>query len=367
MIREHCQQPQNQPFFLYVAYTTAHWPMHALESDIRRYQGVYDQGFEPIRKQRYQRAVEQGVLNPNWNLSPGAVNWDDVPHQEWDTRNMQVYAAMVDRMDQGIGRIVAELKQQDRFENTIIVYLQDNGGCAEAYGRRPNPPQSLEKPVAPMAADDLQFRIWPPMQTRDGRWVRTGPEANAGPEDSFVSYGQGWANVSNTPFRGYKHDGLEGGISSPLIIHYPQGIQAAQRNSIHDSPSHLIDIMPTLLEQAGIEYPAQYQGRDIHPLEGVSLTPLFTGGQLKRTQPLCFEHHGNLALRDGRWKIVSQYQRDQPRKWQLFDMENDRTELHDLATEHPDQLAKMVADWQRWADRVGVQDWPFESRSQSNQ
>ncbi len=367
-LQDHNAGHQSQPFFMYVSYTSAHWPMHAPESEIAKYQSVYDGGFDPIRERRYRRAIELGVLDDSWPMSPAAVNWENNKHKEWDVRCMEVYAAMVDRMDQGIGRIVDQLKKQNAFENTLIVYLQDNGGCAEGFGRASNAEKIAGQKFAPLGRDGLQTKIWPPMQTRDGRPVRTGPGTMPGGEDTFVGYGQGWANVSNTPFRGYKHDGFEGGISTPLIVHWPDGIQSQHRNSIVDQPTHLIDIMPTFLEVAAAEYPqtgvdpTTNQPESIQPTEGVSLTPLFRGDSIRRDQPLCFEHHGNLALRDGRWKIVSAYKKDQPTKWHLYDMQTDRTEQVDLADQHPDKLRELVDRWQAWADRVGVQKWPFKNK-----
>ena len=267
---------------------------------------------------------------------------------------------MVDRMDQGIGRIIDVLEKNGELDNTLVVYLQDNGGCAEGYGRASNSDKKDRFAFKPFGPDDLQTKIWPPMQTRDGRWVRTGPETMPGAEDTFVAYGLGWANVSNTPFRGYKHDGYEGGISTPFIVHWPAGVAEAQIGGVVHEPTHLIDIMPTVLQAAGGDYPAPTLGS--HSADGGSLLPLLAGQSLEREAPLGFEHHGNLALRDGRWKIVSAYRRDQPTKWELYDMDADRTELHDLASQHPEKLEEMVRQWQSWAKRVGVQPWPFENK-----
>ena len=368
-LKDHEATYKDDPFFMYVSYTSAHWPMHAPEEDIKKYDGFYDQGFDAIRLKRYQKAIELGVLDSSWPMSPVARDWSKNKNQEWDIRCMEVYAAMVDRMDQGIGRIVNQLKIQQDYDNTLIIYLQDNGGCAEGFGRASNAEKIAGKSFPPLGKNGLQTKIWPPMQTRDGRPVRTGPETMPGGEDTFVGYGQGWANVSNTPFRGYKHDGFEGGISSPFIIHWPDGIAVSQQGTIVDAPAHLIDIMPTLLNVAGIEYPLTYhtdvepkKEHQIKPVEGISLVPLFTGRPIKRSAPLGFEHHGNLALRDGQWKIVSAYRNNQPTQWHLYDMQADRTELNDLAEENPQKLAEMVAQWQVWADRVGVQKWPFKNK-----
>ena len=362
-LKDHFSEDGDKPFFMYVAYTSAHWPMHAPEKEVTKYDGVYDQGFDPIRKGRHQRAIEKGVLDPDWPMSPAAARWKDNENKEWDIRCMEVYAAMVDRMDQGIGNIVKELKNQNAFENTLIIYLQDNGGCAEPFGRKSNAKEIAGKTYKPLGRDGLQTTLWPPMQTRDGRPVRTGPETMPGTEDTYVAYGRGWANVSNTPFRGYKHDGLEGGISSPFIAHWPAGIDQEYHNLVIDSPAHLIDIMPTFLEISGTRYPTTYNDRPIKPVEGVSLRPMFNGGSIQRSEPLGFEHHGNLALRDGAWKIVSQYKPNKPRTWSLFNMQSDRTEQVDLAQQQPEKLDEMISKWQAWADRVGVQKWPFKNRN----
>jgi len=361
-VSDHLKQQSDDPFFLYVAYTSAHWPMHAPQEEIEKYQGVYDKGYEPIRKRRYEKAIQAGVLDKRWGMSDGAVSWEGFKHKEWDIRCMEVYAAMVDRMDQGIGRIINVLEKNGELDNTLVIYLQDNGGCAEGYGRASNADKKERFDFKPFGPDDLQTKIWPPMQTRDGRWVRTGPETMPGGEDTFVAYGVGWANASNTPFRGYKHDGYEGGISTPFVVHWPAGIPQSQRGGLVHDPTHLIDVMPTLLQTAQGDYPHEFAGHEIQPMEGKSLVPAFSGDAIQRSAPVGFEHHGNLALRDGRWKIVSAYRRDQPTRWELFDMDADRTELNDLADTHPKKLKEMVGKWQAWADRVGVQPWPFKNK-----
>ena len=359
-IADHCGDDKvaDKPFFLYVSHTSAHWPMHAPEADIAKYKGVYDQGYPATREARYRKALEMGVIDKKWAMSKG-LDWEGFQHKEWDIRCMEVYAAMTEVMDRGIGRIVDELKKQNLFNNTVVIYLQDNGGCAEGYGRANNSHQKDRFKFKPLGKDGLQTKIWPPMQTRDGRFVRTGPETMPGAEDTFVAYGPGWANASNTPFRGYKHDPYEGGIGTPFIVSWPRGIPTQRNGSIVHDVSHLIDLMPTFVELGGATYPAEYEGNKIQPMEGVSLVPTLGGKAIKRQAPLGFEHHGNLGLRDGKWKIVSMYRRDQPRTWELYDMEADRTELNDLAKKMPGKLDAMVAAWQAWADRVGVQPWPI--------
>lgn len=362
-MEDHAGEHGPKPLFLYVAYTSAHWPMQALPEDIARAKGRYDVGYDAIRQARFKRARELGVLDPRWEMSPTVGKWDSVKNREWEIQCMEVYAAMVESMDRGIGRIVAELKRQGRLENTLFVYLQDNGGCAEGLGRNSNADDMKDKVFSSLGPDELQTKIWPPMQTRDGRPVLTGPGVAPGGGDTYVAYGRDWANVSNTPFRGYKHDGLEGGISTPFIVHWPAGISSARRNAVVSSPAHLIDLMATCVSVSGASYPKEFKAENIQPMEGVSLVPAFLGRDLPRTAPLAWEHHGNSALRDGKWKIVTEYRANQSTKWELYDMEVDRTELQDLAATQPEKLQELVGKWQAWADRVGVQPWPLKERA----
>jgi len=262
---------------------------------------------------------------------------------------MEVYAAMVDNMDQGIGRVVAQLKQDGRLENTLILFLQDNGGCAEPMGRTA-PAAQPAKTLKPFGPDDLQPKIWPPMQTRDGRRVRQGSDVMPGPEDTYIGYGRNWANVSNTPFREYKHWVHEGGISTPLIVHWPSGIPKNRRGKLESQPGHLIDVMATCVDVAGARYPRELNGVRIQPMEGVTLAPAFGGKALNRKEPIFWEHEGNRAVRDGQWKLVAK--EDQP--WELYDMENDRTEMHNLATKNPQKLSDLASKWDAWAARASV-------------
>ena len=228
--------------------------MHALEKDIAKYRGKYDGGYEPIRQARFERARQLGLIDNQVKLSPAAGDWAQAKDKAWEARCMEVYAAMVDCMDQGIGRIVEELRRQKQFDNTLIFFLQDNGGCAEPMGRtdRSGQPPAELKPFGP---DDLQSQIWPPMQTRDGRWVRSGEGVMPGPPDTYIAYGRNWANVSNAPFREYKHWVHEGGISTPLIIHWPAGISAQRRGRLETASGHIVDLMATCVELAGAKYP----------------------------------------------------------------------------------------------------------------
>ncbi len=340
---------KKEPFFLYVAYTAAHWPLHALEKDIAKYKGKFDGGYDALRRARVEKMKQLGLVNPEWSITPTIGNWDAVSNKAWEARCMEVYAAMTDSMDQGIGRIVAQLKKDGRLDNTLIFYLQDNGACAETMGRQlqKNPPPANLKAMGP---NELQRKSGPPMQTRDGRWVKTGPAVMAGPADSYVGYGEAWANVSNTPFREYKHWVHEGGISTPLIVHWPKGIPGSRAGKLETQPAHLIDIMATCLDVSGAEYPKEFNGETIKPVEGVSLKPAFQGKSLSRKNPLYWEHESNRAIRDGKWKLVAM--EDSP--WELYDMEKDRTEMNNLASQHPEKVRELSAAWEAWARRADV-------------
>jgi arylsulfatase len=235
---------------------------------------------------------------------------------------MEVFAAQVDRMDQNIGKIVGTLRQEGQLDNTLIVFLQDNGGCDEPKGRNGR---------------------------KIPKGTRGGPSVMPGGPDTFIAYGRNWANVSNTPFKQYKHYVHEGGISTPLIAHWPAGIQ--RRGVMERQPGHLIDLMPTFVELAGATYPQEFGGKPTVPLPGVSLVPEFEGKPLARTRPIFFEHEGNRAIRDGKWKLVAKGIHG---PWELYDMRADRTEMHDLSAEQPQRVKDMAAAWHTWAQNSQV-------------
>ena len=347
-LQEHQKESADKPFFIYVAYTAAHWPMQALEKDIEKYKGKFDGGYEPERQARIKRLKELGLMDTNWNPAPTVGDWNSVKNKRAEARCMEVYAAMLDNMDQGVGRIIAELKKENRFENTLIFFLQDNGGCAEDTGRKPVKKAPKEN-LKPMKPDELQM-IAQPHQTRDGRPVRKGPNVIPGGADTFIAYGENWANVSNTPFREYKHWVHEGGISTPLIVHWPKGIPKERDGKLEKQPGHLIDIMATCVDVAGAKYPIELNGNKIKPMQGVSLVPAFNDRDLKRKEPIFWEHESNRAVRDGKWKLVAKA--DQP--WELYDMERDRTEMHDLAPKNPEKVKELAAKWDAWATRCDV-------------
>ena len=349
-IDQHADESPDDPFFMYVAYTAAHWPMHAKETDIAKYKGRYDEGYGAIRDARYDRAVELGVIRDSWELSPQAGDWENVQNREWELRCMEVYAAMIDSMDQGIGRIVDALQRNEQYDDTLIFFLQDNGGCAEGFGRRPRG-GITERPDAPtlppMAEGELQTEM-APTQTRDGYPVVMGPGIMPGPEDTYIGYGEGWANVSNTPFREYKHWTHEGGISTPLIAHWPAGIQ--RHGELEHQPGHLIDIMATCVDVSGTEYPESKDGMPIRPMEGRSLQAAFAGERIER-EGIFWEHEGNRAVRGVKWKLVAKGA-DGP--WELYDLDEDRSEIHDLADEHPEGVRELSAAWHAYARRAQV-------------
>ncbi len=351
-VREHGTRKPGTPFFLYVAYTAAHWPMHAPDEAVAKYRGRYDAGYETIRARRFARTKELGLIDPAWSLTPATGAWEDMPHKAWEARNMEVYAAMISVMDAGIGRIVDAVRAAGAGENTLVLFLQDNGGCAEGMGREGPKAWAELKPRAPMAPDELQPCIWPPMHTRDGRPLRGGPETMAGPADTYLGYGREWANVSNTPFREFKHWVHEGGIATPLIAFWPAGI--ARRGEIERQPGHLVDLMATCVDLAGADYPEARKGQPVPPMEGTSLAPAFSGRPLTRSNPIFWEHEGNRALRDGTWKLVA---KGPAGPWELYDMAKDRTEMHDLAAAEPERVKAMAEQWEAMARRTGAIPW----------
>ncbi len=352
-----------QPFFLYLAYTAAHWPMHAPAEAVAKYKGRYDQGWDALRRERYDRMIKMGLVDPDWQLTPRdsfVDPWsDDIEDRDWELANMEVYAAMVDLMDQGIGRIVEALEKKGQLENTLIFYLQDNGACAEELDWVQSPGEDADR--SPMAPGALQTRMVPRV-TRDGKPVKVMKEGWPGPPDGYTAYGLDWANASNTPFREYKHWVHEGGIATPLIAHWPARIE--EKGAVRDEPGHLIDIMATCVEAAGADYPETYNGKDIQPMAGTSLLPAFAGQPLER-DAIFWEHEGNRAVRRGKWKLVSKVNKkaafawdsvgELPLEyWELFDMEADRTEMNDLSDQYPDLVKELADEWMAWARMTGA-------------
>jgi arylsulfatase len=335
-IDEYAKQPE--PFFLYLAYTSPHWPLHALEADAAKYKGRYKDGWDALRLERHRRMIGMGLVDKRWPLTPRDASvpaWNDAGHKAWQQRRMEVYAAQVETMDRGIGRVMASLRRAGVDQDTLVLLLADNGGCAEELG--PN----------------VARNIYVPKQAPDGRPMRAGnlPEIMPGGPADYQSYGVGWANASNTPFRLYKHWVHEGGISSPLIAHWPSATK--KTNTITHQPGHLIDIMATCLDVAGAKYPQTHAGNPITPLEGKSLRPVIEGGRRAGHPEIYWEHEGNRAVRQQNWKLVSRH----PGRWELYDLEADRTELNDLSAKHPGKATELVGKWDAWAKRANVEEW----------
>ena len=348
-IEQHAKAHADTPFFEYVAYTAPHWPLHAHDDDIAKYKGRFDQGWDALREARLEKLVASGILKPHWKLTdrdPTQPAWTEAEKDEqfraWTLRCMEVYAAQIDRMDQGIGRILAALERNGRLDDTLVIFLADNGACAEDI------PEDV-------TIDELVDKLMIARRTtRSGEPVHFGNDTSVmpGPENTYQSYGTAWANLSNAPFRLYKHWIHEGGISTPLIAHWPNGIARSENGGLRHAPGYLPDIMATIVEATGSTYPATFEGRTVDPLEGQSLLPVFANDRdaVENRKPMFWEHEGNAAVRIGKWKLVKRY----PRDWELYDMDADRTELHDLAAREPQRVQEMAKQYEAWAERCGV-------------
>lgn len=335
---------EEAPFFLYIAHTAPHWPLHAMPEDIAKYEGTYRKGWDTLRTSRHEELKGMGILDSKWEISPRdetARAWENSPNHEWEDIRMAVYAAQVDRMDQGVGTVVQKLKELGELENTLILFMSDNGGCAE------------------FLAEDGNLGERYAYHTADGEPIKVGNVVNMRPggPDSFMSYDLPWANASNTPFRLYKHWVHEGGISTPLIAHWPAAIQADSQSGgkiVHE-PTHVVDIMATCLDAAGAAYPAQHNGNDIQPIEGESFLPLLTEQKWTRDVPIFWEHEGNRAVRLGEWKVVSKF----PGDWELYNMNDERTELNNLISKNDARAADFIKQYNHWAERCEVREWPL--------
>jgi arylsulfatase A-like enzyme len=325
-----------QPFFLYLAHTAPHWPLQAPAEDIARYEGMYLQGWDKVRGHRHEEMQGAGVLRHKWDLSPrdtSAPAWSEVEETDWEAARMAVYAAQVDRLDQSVGRLVESLRAKGELDNTLILFLSDNGGCAEF-----------------MAEDGVAQRY--PERTLDGRLITLGNIVglNPGSDETFQSYELPWANVSNTPFRLFKHWVHEGGISTPLVVHWPDQIK---RPHISHEAAHVVDIMPTILQAAGAAYPSEYDGHEVQAMDGESLIGMFQGKTWTREAPIFWEHEGNSAIRLGNHKLV----RLHGEPWELYDMDVDRTELNNLIGSNAPLEKQLLRDYDGWAEATGVLDW----------
>ncbi len=332
---DHFAEDPSRPFFLYLSYTAPHWPLHAPEGDVRKVAGRYDAGWDALRAARRERMVELGMVRADWPLAPRdprAAAWDGAGHRAWEARRMEVYAAMVERMDSSIGRVLAALERQGVLDDTLIVFLSDNGGNGEQF-----------RGIWRAAAFTMPI-------PRINRWrFGDNPGTMPGPADTFQTCGPGWSSLQDTPFRLGKHATHEGGIASPLIVHWPAGLEA-RPGSLIRSPAHVVDLLPTFLEAAGVASPR------VSSLRSASMMSLLRGGS-RRRGPMFFEHEGNRAVIDGKWKLVSDF----PGPWELYDLEADRTELQDLAARDPERVAAMSAMYHGFAEETGVEAWPWVS------
>lgn len=300
------QQHETRPFLLYLAYTAPHYPLHASERDVAKYRGRYQQiGWDRLRQERFARQQRLGILPPGTELSPpdpAGTPWAEVPaaaRDQWDLK-MATYAAMIDRMDRNIGRVLTKLEQIGKSDNTVVFFLSDNGACA------------------------------------DSRDLSTVPDAMPWEVTSYLKQGLDWANASNTPFRNYKTSNYEGGTRTPLIVHWPEIIAGG---TITDHVGHLVDLLPTMLELAGSEQPPE--------LPGHSLVPVLQGQPSERPWPICWQFNKAKAIRDHQWKLVKWG----TQAWELYDLQADPSELIDLAAQNPDRVSQLESQWQEWWNR----------------
>jgi arylsulfatase len=313
---------QGKPFFQYFAHGAPHFPLKAPADVIAKYRGKYKMGWDQLREARHKKQIELGVVDAKWPLSPRppeVPEWDSLTAEEQDRYDniMAVYAAMIDCIDQSVGRMVSGLKERGMLENTLILFLSDNGGNAESGPRGITEGTPLGGP------------------------------------DSKVFLGMTWATLNNTPLRRYKHFTHEGGISTPLIAHWPAGIPAERNGRLEPQPGHLIDVMATACDITGALYPAEFKAHRILPMEGISLKPAFAGDPLHRVKPIFWMHEGNRAIRSGPWKAVMKFKGE----WELYNIEADRTEQNNLVKKNPLVAQMLIRQWEDWAATSYVDEW----------
>jgi arylsulfatase len=329
-IDQHFSTKKDTPMFMYVAYTAPHWPLHALQKEIDKYKDRYRAGWDKLRQERFEQQKKLGVITKATQLSPRdeqVTAWQSLPKEEQNemAMRMAIYAAQIDVMDQGIGRIVQKIKEKGQLDNTLILFLSDNGACAE--------------------------------------FISSGKSKEVtGKEDTFESYRIQWANAGSTPFREFKHFTHEGGIATPLIAHWPSGIGKKLNNTFISEYGHVSDIMATCVEVAGAQYPQKYKGHAITPMEGKSLVPHFKGKSNSRGV-VYWEHEANIAVRDGKWKLVAKTPEGaefSKASLELFDMEADPAEMNNLAARDPGKVQSMYDAWSKWAHKIGA--FPLDTR-----
>jgi arylsulfatase len=321
LLGRHDTENDEQPFFMYLAYTAPHDPIQAWPEDIAKYEGKYDDGYEAIAKARYERQIELGIIDAQTHPRSNAMHrdWDSLSAEEQtrETRAMSVYSAMIDSIDQNLGRVLAHLDETGELSNTLVIFLSDNGASAEV--------------------------------------VEIG-EGEIGAIDRWASVGGHWANVSNVPFKGYKNSSFEGGIQTPFIVNWPGVIPPT--SAINETSSHLVDIMATLVDITGATYPKSSVGRPVGDMDGISLLPAFRNGTMKRNKPIFFQFRDGKAIIDGRWKLVVHKASPEETEsglwdfstseWELYDLSSDRTEINNLAKSNPGKLAELRKKYDAW-------------------
>jgi len=317
---------QNQPFFMYLAYTAPHWPLHALEEDIDLFKGKYMKGWDELREERYDRMIEMGIIDKNWiesERNEEVTPWDELSQEQKERMDllMSIYAAQVYRMDQGIGEIMKQVEMMGEKDNTIVIFLSDNGGSSE-YGP---------------FGHDFWGNFW------DG-------DARPGSGESYHSYGSLWANLSNAPFRYYKKDTYEGGIATPFIVSWPNHIE--NEGSISHHIGHINDVMTTICDITGTKYPETYKGNNITPMPGKSFAQVLKSIDQKESDPIFWEHVGNRAVRHGDWKLVAK----KGAPWELYNLREDRTETINLFEKNKEIANEMISSYEKWAQEVGVDE-----------
>ncbi|AYD47771.1 arylsulfatase [Arachidicoccus soli] len=333
----HQMSKKDKPFFMYVAENASHWPLMAKPQDIAKYKNTYKKGWEAIREARYKRMVEMGLIDPKKApLSPrwkDDLKWKNNPDSIWDAETMSVHAAMIDCLDQGVGRIIKALRETGQLDNTIILFLSDNGASAEIAA---NYGPGFDRPS----------------ETRDGRKIMydTKKQYTPGVETTYSSIGPRWANVSNTPYEYWKSISYEGGIHTPMIAFWPKGLKL-KKGSFDAHLGHVMDFMATFVDLAHAKYPKEFKGHAITPMQGISLAPIFAGKKGAKHEALFNEHFGSGYVRYEGWKLVK---RSQDKKWHLFHIDDDETEMNDLAAKYPEKVKDMDRMWQKWAHQVHV-------------
>lgn len=338
----------DKPFFLYVAHCAPHWPLHAKPEDIAKYRDTYKDGWNALRKNRFERQKQLGLFDPKDTVLPavqgGGKDWDDLSAEEkaYQARKMAVHAAMVDHLDQGVGQLLATLKETKQLDNTVIFFLADNGASPEI----PNVP-GYDRNAFTRTGEKLRYE-------NEGI-----PVDELGSQTSYTGIGPRWASAANTPFRFWKKESFEGGCHTPLIVHWPKGLKT-KGGSTTDQAGHVIDLLPTCLDLAKASYPKEYQGNTLTPLDGASLAPILQGKQRTAHDVIFWEHEGGKAIRAGDWKLVA-YAKPKT-EWELYNIAKDKTETHNLATENVEQFNKLKARYEEWFKAVAEPAIPDKAK-----